>query len=415
MIQTHTAESMGYYVFLRKIDRMNLRALILLLTTLLTLACEQKSTDKTRAQVYIDSLKSEVAPDKRVALFAIEALENEGKLVLKGESDQPEGVRTLTKVLENNNIVFIDSISMLPAMELGENIQAIINISVANLRSNPKHSAELATQATLGTPVKVLKKEGDWYYIQTPDKYLSWVDEGGITLMDSVRFQQWKTQDKIIYTKTYGHAYFASNLETRVSDLVAGSMLEVLSDAEMFYKVRFPDGREAYVEKVEAKEYDVWLESLNPNADTLVETSKTLMGVPYLWGGTSTKGMDCSGFTKTIYFLNGMVIPRDASQQVHAGKQVDSVQNFENLERGDLLFFGRKATDSTAEKVVHVGMWIGNNEFIHASEMVRVSSMDPAAKNFDEANKNRYLRTKRILKEKGEELINLTQTPLFKD
>ena len=154
---------------------------------------------------------------------------------------------------------------------------------------------------------------------------------------------------------------------------------------------------------------------MNPTADDLVATSKTLRGVPYLWGGTSTKGMDCSGFTKTVYFLNGMVIPRDASQQVHTGKPIDSTGNFENLEKGDLLFFGRKATDSTAEKVVHVGMWIGDNEFIHASEMVRTSSMEPNAENFDAFNRDRYLRTKRILREEDKALINLTQTPVFKD
>ena len=125
--------------------------------------------------------------------------------------------------------------------------------------------------------------------------------------------------------------------------------------------------------------------------------------------------MDCSGFTKTVYFLNGMVIPRDASQQVHAGKPIDSVQNFDNLEKGDLLFFGTKATDSTKEKVVHVGMWIGNNEFIHASNMIRISSMDPNAANFDDWNRKRYLRTKRMLNEEGEALIDLSMIPLFKD
>jgi len=391
------------------------RCITLLFAALFFVGCNPEPKENNQLQEHIDAIQKQVAPDKRVALFKVEAVENNGAFILKGESNLPDGVRTLTDILTKNNINFTDSITILPAEELGDSTRAVINISVANLRSNPKHAAELATQATLGTPVKVLKKEGDWYYIQTPDNYLSWVDAGGIILMDKDQYTQWKQNDKIIYTRTYGHAYLGTDRKTRVSDLVAGSVVEVLKFDDTFYRVQFPDGRQAYVPKDEAQTYNAWLNNLKPDADTLVETSKTLMGVPYLWGGTSTKGMDCSGFTKTVYFLNGMVIPRDASQQVHAGKPIDSVQNFENLERGDLLFFGRKATDSTAEKVVHVGMWIGNNEFIHASEMVRVSSMDPAANNFDEWNRNRYLRTKRILKEQDEVLINLSQTPLFKD
>ncbi len=86
----------------------------------------------------------------------------------------------------------------------------------------------------------------------------------------------------------------------------------------------------------------------------------------------------------------------------------------EALEAGDLLFFGKKATDSTKEKVVHVGMWIGNNEFIHASDMVRVSSVDKVSENYDEHNVNRYLRTKRILKEQDKDLIDLRQVSIFK-
>ena len=119
--------------------------------------------------------------------------------------------------------------------------------------------------------------------------------------------------------------------------------------------------------------------------------------------------------TKTIYFLNGMVIPRDASQQVRTGKQTDEDKNFENLEVGDLLFFGRQATDLTAEKVVHVGMWIGNQEFIHSSGRVRISSFDKETDNYDEYNLNRYLRSKRILKKEDKDLIDLTQTPIFND
>jgi cell wall-associated NlpC family hydrolase len=126
-----------------------------------------------------------------------------------------------------------------------------------------------------------------------------------------------------------------------------------------------------------------------------------------LWGGTSTKGVDCSGFTKTIYYLNGMVIPRDASQQVHAGKSIDSISDFSKLEKGDLLFFGKKATETTLEKVVHVGMWIGDNKFIHSSNMVRISSVDKESPNYDGFNIGRYLRAKRILNMEDKNIINL--------
>ena len=386
-----------------------------LLMLFFLVSCVSENATENTIETQIAEIKSEYAPDKRVALFDVEAFKKTDKYILIGESDLPNAVRALKDKLTSKGVDFIDSIQLLPSAELGEKIQAIINISVANLRSNPKHSAELATQATLGTPVRVLKKDEGWYYIQTPDKYLSWVDDGGIQIMDTKQYETWQAANKIIYTRTYGHSYLDKNEEEIVSDLVAGDILEVIRDDANHFRVTYPDGREAFVPKSEAESYNSWLDKLDPSVEDLVATSKMLMGVPYLWGGTSTKGMDCSGFTKTIFFLNGMVIPRDASQQVHTGKAIDSTKNFENLQKGDLLFFGRKATDSSAEKVVHVGMWIGNNEFIHASEMVRISSMDKNDDNFDEWNLNRYLRTKRILKEKDKGLISLTETPLFKN
>ena len=389
-------------------------ALKLVITFLIFASCTEVPKEAKLLAEELQEIKTEFAPDKRVALFDV-AVEKEGEFfILKGESDLPDAIAAFKEKIASQKLDFIDSIQVLPSSELEGKTHAIINISVANLRSNPKHSAELATQATLGTPVKVLKKEGGWYYIQTPDKYLSWVDDGGITLMDSKRFDEWKAGDKIIYTKTYGHAYDAIDEKDIVSDLVAGDILEFVKLADDHFVAAYPDGRIALVRFDEAESYFGWIKKMNPSPENLVETSKSLMGVPYLWGGTSTKGMDCSGFTKTIYFLNGMVIPRDASQQVHTGKQIDENRNFENLEKGDLLFFGRKVTDSTKEKVVHVGMWIGNNEFIHASNMVRVSSIDPNSENYDEYNLNRYLRSKRILKEEDKDLIDLTKTPVFK-
>jgi uncharacterized protein YgiM (DUF1202 family) len=365
-------------------------------------------------QVKLAEIIAEYAPDKRVALFDVTAIKNTNKYILKGETNLPEAVKALKTRLAADSIAFVDSIQVLPADYLGKKTKAIINISAANLRSNPSHSAELATQATLGTIVKVYKQEDDWYYVQTPDKYLAWVDAGGIELADEQKADNWDGDEKIIYTQTYGHAYSGPDENTSfVSDLTAGNMLTILKYTDKNYIVRFPDGRNAYVRKNEAESYDTWLKNLNPTVETLVSTGKTLMGVPYLWGGTSTKGVDCSGFTKTIYFLNGMVIPRDASQQVHTGISVDSTRNFEKLQAGDLLFFGTKATDFSKEKVVHVGMWIGDNAFIHASGRVRISSVDKSSKNYDEYNLNRYLRTKRIFRQEGKGLIDLVRRPIF--
>ena len=79
------------------------------------------------------------------------------------------------------------------------------------------------------------------------------------------------------------------------------------------------------------------------------------------------------------------------------------------------MFFGRKATATSSERVIHVGMWIGDNKFIHAMGDVHISNMDPNAEDFDEYNYNRYLRTKRVLGEEDENLIQLTQSDLFLD
>ena len=392
------------------------RLYALILVLCIFSSCENDASNDALLRDEILAVKTEFAPDKRVALFNIEATKYNKSHLIKGESNLPEAVKTLKDKLTSKGITFIDSIQILPSAELEGKTFGLVTISVANLRSNPKHSAELATQALLGTPVIILKKKGSWSLVQTPDQYVSWVDDGGIVAITSADLSSWKSLPKIIYTNMTGSAYSEANLESQVvSDIVAGGVLVLSGEENEFFRVQYPDGRIAFVYKNEAQLYDDWLEHTKPMEASLVATSKKLMGLPYLWGGTSTKGVDCSGFTKTVYFLNGMVIPRDASQQVHTGELTDEVKNFNQLVPGDLLFFGRKATDSTAEKVVHVGMWIGNNEFIHASGKVRISSVDKNAVNFDIENLNRYLRSKRIVNSKNESLINLKNTRVFKD
>lgn len=390
---------------------------VFICTTVLTLlGCQTdtKNAEISEIEQAVSEVKMEYAPDSRVAIFDIESIKSDHSIVLHGRTNLPEALAKFKEKLTNSNIRYTDSIEVLPASDLNGKTQGIITLSAANLRSNPKHSAELVTQGTLGMPVTIYKKKGSWYLIQTPDKYISWVDSGGIVALDSAAYDTWIQSDKLIYTQTFGSSYTEKDASGPVvSDLVAGNILKLVAQEDDFYKVEFPDGRVAFVLEAQAAPYNDWLASLSQTEKSLVETSKTLMGLPYLWGGTSPKGVDCSGFTKTIFFLNGFIIPRDASQQVHQGVLVDQDKDFSKLQAGDLLFFGKKATDTTKERIVHVGMWIGNDEFIHSAGSVHISSVDENASNYDLYNINRYIRTKRLLNQDTNGIIDLKDTDLF--
>ena len=381
-------------------------------------ACKSEKSEFAEATYetdkYIAEVREEYAPDGRVALFDVETRKYGNEYVLQGESNLPDAVANLKEKLKAENITYTDSIRLLPSEELEGKTEGVVKISVANLRSKPTHSAELVTQATMGMPVKVYKKDGGWYYIQTPEGYLAWVDYGGITPMTPQELSEWKASEKLIYLHTAGSSYEKPNEDSQViSDLVAGNVLQMAGENSNFYEVKYPNDKTAFVKKDEAQPYKQWLASLEPTGENLIATAREMMGVPYLWGGTSPKGVDCSGYTKTIFFLNGMVLPRDASQQIVAGQEIDSVKHFENLKAGDLLYFGRKATDTTSERIIHVGMWIGDNKFIHSMGEVHISNFDTTATDFDEYNYNRYLRTKRVLGTNDEKIIYLAQSDLF--
>ncbi len=347
----------------------------------------------------IESFTQRFAPDKRTVIFQIDAFKQNNQLILTGRTNLFGAKSFLLDRLKIEKIPIVDEIKTLPEAELEDKVYGLVEVSVCNIRYSPKHSGEMASQALMGTPLRILEKEDNgWLLVQTPDQYISWVDRGAITMMNKDGIDRWKNALKIIYTRAYGSAYSEANEESAtVSDLVVGCMMELISEVGEFYQVQFPDQRKGYVSKREANMYNQWLSSLTPTEENLVKNSKRMMGVPYLWGGTSFKGVDCSGFTKMVYFLNGIVLPRDASQQVSIGETIDKTGNWSDLKPGDLLFFGDKREDSS-EKVVHVAMWLGNGEYIHASDKVRVNSMTATALNYDDYNAKRYLRAKRILK-----------------
>ncbi len=363
----------------------------------------QKESKMEKINSIITQVKNEYAPDKRVAIFNIEPIESGNKISLKGETNLPAAKSELLKLIKENAMDLNDEIEVLPSKKLGDKSFGVITLSVANIRSKPDNPAELATQAILGTPIKILKKGDDGYFlVQTPDKYIAWLDNDGFAAMNEKEFDDWNKSDKVIYLNEYGFSYTKPDVNSQhVSDLVAGNTLKLIGEENDFYKVNYPDGREAFLKKDDAKLFNDWYDSLNPTGETILQTAYRFMGIPYLWGGTSTKGMDCSGFTKTVYYLNGIILARDASQQVNTGELVDTKNGWKNLKPGDLLFFGSKAKENKKERITHVAIYISDGDFIHASGRVRINSLNPAKPYYSHYRDNMFIRAKRILSSVG--------------
>ncbi len=375
----------------------------------------KEKNEQQFSQLLLD-VKQQFAPHKHLALFEAKIYHSGGNLVLKGETNVPEAKATVVDSLRAANVTFVDSLELLPSPALGHKSQALINNSVANLRAEPRHDAELVNQALLGTPVNVLKKRRDWFLVQTPDGHIAWIDAAALVLMDKEEMAVWKGNAKIIFTGLFGVSYlnpFAT--ERTETDMVMGCVLEKVGETESYFEVAYPDGRLAYLRKQDSEELDSWLGSTENNPEELVKTAYKFFGFPFLWGGSSAKGMDCNGFTKVVYYIHGMVIPRDINQQMASGKPVDTSEGFANLKPGDLLFFGSPDSGAGVSQVTHTAMWIGRNSFIHSSGKIRISSIDPESPLYDEYYHRKFLGAVRYMPENAELLASLSVKSLFMD
>lgn len=373
--------------------------LLCICTTLLYAQKKDRPIYKhTELDGLLDYIKQEYIPDKRVKVFDVEVDDYEKRPTLKGVTSDTTAYNAIVKEATNDyGNDFVNKIELLPAKNLGDKTYGIITLSVADIRVEGKFSAEMATQAILGTPIRILQKEG-WSRIQTPDGYIAWTQEINYQPMTKQEYEDWNNAEKIIFTDYYGFSYSAPDVKSQtVSDLVCCNILKLEGEINNFYKVSYPDGRTAYIQKNQSELYTNWLDSIIVSGDNFVKKGFTLMGIPYVWGGTSTKGMDCSGFVKTVALMHGIILMRDASQQAYTGIPVDISKGYENLQPGDLMFFGKKAEKDKKERVRHVAFYIGNNKFIHASGYVRVSSLNPKDADYDEVNTKEFIRASRII------------------
>ena len=243
---------------------------------------------------------------------------------------------------------------------------AICNLSIVPLRAEAADSSEMVTQVLYGESFKVLEERKKWSRIRLDfDKYEGWIDNKQFVFLTEESHSQLKNQQPIL---TEDLVDMVQTEENQMLSVIMGSTLNGLS----FLNHRF-EGRNFQ---------DVY------SKERFIETALLYLNSPYLWGGKTPFGIDCSGFTQMVYKLNGYKLLRNASQQATQGEALSFI---EESEPGDLAFF-----DNADGAIVHVGIIMEDHYIIHAHGKVRIDRLDHTG--IFNYEKNKHTHKLRVIK-----------------
>ena len=359
---------------------------------LIIISCGGDQRIETVFNEELENIKSRYTPDRALDVFSINLKKNNSKWVLSGETTDENAFTRTNEIADSlfGKANVINNILLLPDAALNDSIFGIINVSVSPLREEPRHSSQMVDQAIMGSTINLLKKQDDWYLVQTDYDYIGWMNKTSISVTDTNGIENWENKINYRVSSLYA-SVFSLPYETSqpVSDIILNNMMIGKRKSNDWITVTLPDGRSGFVKERK-------LELINPNQLKYLDTEKILLeaykmtGVPYLWGGNSSKANDCSGFTQTVFKTIEVQLPRDARQQALLGNEVLPEKDWKNILPGDLLFFGKD------KKVTHVGISTGGKEFIHQGGMVKTNSLDENSPNFSYKRLKSFLFIKRI-------------------
>jgi cell wall-associated NlpC family hydrolase len=268
---------------------------------------------------------------------------------------------------------------------------ALARWPVADLRAEPRSRAERISQAVFGEAVRILEERDEWACVRLErDGYLGWARVESLHRCDSAGAAGYAARANGIVVAELARAYAAPQPAERVSDAIGklpfGASVVVEARRDGWVGLRRPDKQIWWCAAV-----DVLPLSERPRPDRegieqVLALIRRFVGVPYLWGGRTPFGYDCSGLAQTFMSLLGIQVPRDADQQFAAGAPVEGPP-----QPGDLLFFGRPRDDVPGavpvaqRRIVHVAISLGGDELIHANSDaggVAYNSLDPGSPRF---------------------------------
>ncbi|MBE1555358.1 S-layer homology domain-containing protein [Sporosarcina limicola] len=251
---------------------------------------------------------------------------------------------------------------------------------------------KIETQALYGQEVVILKSSGDWVQIavkeQTSPKnkagYPGWVPKAHIT----ESYPNYKDCKVAIISTPTAPLYNDAKTTSEFMDISFNTSLPVIKDEAGWLHVQTPADGVKFIRKQDVEIYKNKAAIPKPTQKDIIDTAKKFTGLAYLWAGTSGFGLDCSGFTYSVYKQHGIAIPRDSTVQAVNGTPV----LLKNLQPGDLLFFAHQKGKGP---VHHVGMYIGNGQMIHSpnpKKSVEIISINTAAYKSEFSGARRYLK-----------------------
>lgn len=253
---------------------------------------------------------------------------------------------------------------------------AVVNVSSCFMRARPDYESGNETQCLMGTVLEVTGKDRYWLRVNAPDYRDCWTNELSLTLMTEAEKDEYVAAPKLICVAEYTHVYEEPRESSaRICDFIMGDIVRdsPRADCGSWTAVLLPSGREGWVRGVEVEDLGRWADTRRADGESLTGLARRFIGVPYLWGGNTVKHFDCSGFTKFVYMMNGIVLPRNAREQIWCGVEIPF--DLAEMEPGDLVFFGSLRQDGSIASVTHVAMYIGGGRIIHSSQLVRVNSL----------------------------------------
>ncbi|MCC6492884.1 MAG: C40 family peptidase [Pirellulales bacterium] len=339
-----------------------------------------------RLAAYVDYFRHKMVSDVRLFAFAAQAEPEAAHGVrLAGYVEFPE---TRAAIAEYFAILGFDPVlndlETLPTEALGEERFGFVKSFNALSYAEPAEK-EVVTDCLLGDPLFLLREEEGHFLVHGGDGYVGWVAAKNVHRVDEGKFAEYLQGPRVFLLTDHPSKDSAAGVEAP-----AGGRLKFVREEGDDYVVLLPTGEPGKV----AQSNSVLRQPPRERIDVICGSARELLGTPYLWGGKTKRGVDCSGLVQVSFAAGGVSVPRDADEQCHVGQLTGARWSRAAMQRGDTLYFL-----NGNGRVSHTGLYLGDGQFIHAvSPVVRINSFNPDDENYDPARDASFAFARRLWK-----------------